>query len=1243
MKLNNTLKNKAIIATLAMLFLLCLTLNTAHADSCTYYKNGEIEYFWDKAYNVGAECHVQAYSCLNKNGTTKTSGCDYTGVPSIKERGSESCVCGEVCEEKVKAYKDESGKEWNKWICTNKTKESQPRTNAGKISRYLSTAYDQNDNYDSSCDKSKARVGAIITGSIKDTNGNKIDGAEITVKYRVEGAVTKGSSKTPWARCGDDNGEICSGGQFVETTTTEYGYYFVELPKICATKLIVTIIANVPGYWQNTKSPTVELVKSGPVYKAGSVYKNLNGDITLTHEEVYLFTFNIYDYYEYAPVNGSFFLYNQTNPKENITLTLGSNSFYNDTLAHKILGGDWMLNYTRRDKNYTSNYTLLTAEDFDENKQLTKTLVIRPNSTKINMTDEIGNKLNLTNINIDYKINNKDLICENTTNVLECLIPPQSGDIISITLKKTGFVDNSTTLIRLNNNKIVMNYTFKARLLFKENESAPSLPINGGVMKLYKENELLATGPVKNGYGYLPIDPENNIDQELTAYYIGDGASIPINGSPVPIGNAYMPIDANLITQTSTMEGVITTGGLIKVTVNATDDLNRQIPGLDYYMQSNYTTCRTNTCSFNTLYDDNAALVRINKTGFIGYENTALPTNTGILNLTIRHNSIVYVNPNTTTVTAYNATSNAELTSTQSINGTAYLAAPKDIDFYIKVSKTGFTTKKIDQNFTVNGISQLIIGSDSNRTTLIPDGELWIKAKDDRGTIVSNAVYSAKIGTQTFCTQDHCVFTDLYNSNTTVDIQVSKGGYITNTTTGVNIYSGEVNILLRAGTKVYVTPNGTIVRAYKVDDNSLITMTTTSNNLGYLAVPKDLRFYLVLSKEGYYNYTTSTYIFDGDNQLEVGKDYSKIRLVEIIEIVDNNNQNRTGGTNVTDTTPPADVSQLRYVGIGSTWITFAWTNPTTQDFDHTAVYINGNFLKNTNEETYTAGGLLSNTTYTFKARTVDRSGNPSNGITLQVTTTNANAIPPEDYNNYLSLLTEINKYRDDYKLLEQIGYDNPSIVTSLDQAENLLKSGQSNYLLLTSSAINNVKNQIPQVNVIDEGTTSQKETQNVVLALEISKYENQPYTEAEIRNMLTTKYNIGYEKKIKHFQIDNMNKTLVIITIFSSKKYSDMYIADFAQGQALNAENTIQTSEGTIVYFKGIEQGENVYTYVMNGYTKADASPTIFEMKTLSESEKVVRGITGLSVGVPGVIEVPIIVIVIIIGVILVALKILLF
>ena len=104
---------------------------------------------------------------------------------------------------------------------------------------------------------------------------------------------------------------------------------------------------------------------------------------------------------------------------------------------------------------------------------------------------------------------------------------------------------------------------------------------------------------------------------------------------------------------------------------------------------------------------------------------------------------------------------------------------------------------------------------------------------------------------------------------------------------------------------------------------------------------------------------------------------------------------------VPDTTAPASVIGLNEVSVGSSWINWAWTNPTDEDFNHTTVYIDGIFVENTSTGYYNLTGLDEGTAHTISTKTVDTSGNINStwANDSASTTSPTDIIPPASITN----------------------------------------------------------------------------------------------------------------------------------------------------------------------------------------------------------------------------------------------------
>jgi len=94
---------------------------------------------------------------------------------------------------------------------------------------------------------------------------------------------------------------------------------------------------------------------------------------------------------------------------------------------------------------------------------------------------------------------------------------------------------------------------------------------------------------------------------------------------------------------------------------------------------------------------------------------------------------------------------------------------------------------------------------------------------------------------------------------------------------------------------------------------------------------------------------------------------------------------------VADINPPSSITNFHYTN-STTWINWTWTNPPDPDFNHTEIYLDGSFQRNTSEEYFNATDLDPNMEYEISTRTVDDLGN-LNETWVNDTTTTLNTPP----------------------------------------------------------------------------------------------------------------------------------------------------------------------------------------------------------------------------------------------------------
>lgn len=103
---------------------------------------------------------------------------------------------------------------------------------------------------------------------------------------------------------------------------------------------------------------------------------------------------------------------------------------------------------------------------------------------------------------------------------------------------------------------------------------------------------------------------------------------------------------------------------------------------------------------------------------------------------------------------------------------------------------------------------------------------------------------------------------------------------------------------------------------------------------------------------------------------------------------------------VASSAAPAEVSNLTAVPLDTSRVNLSWTNPPDINFDHVKVIgvSNDVYVDNIRSNSYTLAGLRPDTTYTFQVKTVNKSGDDSQGTTVQARTastdTPADRTPP---------------------------------------------------------------------------------------------------------------------------------------------------------------------------------------------------------------------------------------------------------
>lgn len=88
-----------------------------------------------------------------------------------------------------------------------------------------------------------------------------------------------------------------------------------------------------------------------------------------------------------------------------------------------------------------------------------------------------------------------------------------------------------------------------------------------------------------------------------------------------------------------------------------------------------------------------------------------------------------------------------------------------------------------------------------------------------------------------------------------------------------------------------------------------------------------------------------------------------------------------------DTVPPSDVNGLNSSDVTTTSFKISWTASSSADINEYDIYVGADFLATTTMTEYTFSGMNPATTYVITVKSVDTSGNTSNGSSISVTTT----------------------------------------------------------------------------------------------------------------------------------------------------------------------------------------------------------------------------------------------------------------
>jgi hypothetical protein len=176
-----------------------------------------------------------------------------------------------------------------------------------------------------------------------------------------------------------------------------------------------------------------------------------------------------------------------------------------------------------------------------------------------------------------------------------------------------------------------------------------------------------------------------------------------------------------------------------------------------------------------------------------------------------------------------------------------------------------------------------------------------------------------------------------------------------------------------------LTPPGEVTNLAATFTDTTVTLTyemPTDADFSHVQIFKDD----VLVQD---NVTATTYTITG---LTPETEYEFV--IKTVDTVGNISQGSSVVVTTNDVTPPGEVTNLQATNITSDGATLTYTLPTDTDFSHVQIFDGTTLLDdNITTNTYDLTGLTSATQYTITVKTVDNSGNVSNGTSVTFTTT----------------------------------------------------------------------------------------------------------------------------------------------------------------------------------------------------------------------------------------------------------------
>jgi len=463
---------------------------------------------------------------------------------------------------------------------------------------------------------------------------------------------------------------------------------------------------------------------------------------------------------------------------------------------------------------------------------------------------------------------------------------------------------------------------------------------------------------------------------------------------------------------------------------------------------------------------------------------------------------------------------------------------------------------------------------------------------------------------------------DINTSNPFVNISVSKEGYFSTVKEGQSINAGLVTIGLKPKVAVFLNTkaNITVINTKKTssteDDEQLMTVATNNDSIASIPLAVEgLQFLLNISAVGFKGMILGPY--EVGSEILIGSRDGRATLesvtsgmpsgAPVILSISNYPENALTTNDVTISVRVSDA------GRGNNTILACNMKVDNNNY----VAIGGNYNSYDVTVSRNIGKLISGT-HVLRVGCMDVDGWSNEGIysfNVRVPTSGNQTSNNTVINNTNAVL-RLSELMVKYELLAKTGLVTPEVKNALVNAENKINTPEA------ESAITLAENKMPFVTLMGSSNikTIKSDSPESVAKL-IASRENQPYSVSELKGNLQ---NVIFTKTAMKYLLDNEPKTVITLKVFSRDANPDAFIADINPSSS-SGRDTITTSDGVITYFIGLDEGENVFEYVVNGDVTETAEPVVFTMAELSSTEKAIKGLTGFSIGIPGLFDIPIV------------------